>query len=289
MCSSSLCSFPWLKSGRGGTLRLGQVEEGIFISNQRNTVALSAKTQTELSHFTQKPDSDWGWRLDHCLTMINTSRTIYKRSWLEMGRETCSAVLRGKFLQLNGCFPWLIWLQQNVPAREQGNQTHATCGVWACLAPWFFLWFAWLVGFCFVCWLVGWWFFVVFFKKRRLEMGLGAIWGAAQKAALGTHAVPMEIRGSSLRLVYSFGCRWRLPWWQSTAYLRRIPPLRILALSLIIRISEPQGRFPLNIQKDSRKPLSALSCLWKEARLQNAYNKSPRKIPQSFLDVLPRK
>lgn len=42
-------------------------------------------------------------------------------------------------------------------------------------------------------------------------MGLGTTWGEALKAALGTPAVPMEIRGCSLRLVCSFGCCWRQP------------------------------------------------------------------------------
>lgn len=109
-----------------------------------------------------------------------------QKVWLEMGRETCSEVLRGKFLQLNGCFPWLIWLQQNVPAREQGNQTHAACGVWACLAPWFFLWFAWLVGFCFVCWLVGWWLFVgFFFFKKKIRDGAGSYLGSGTEGSPG--------------------------------------------------------------------------------------------------------
>lgn len=88
MCSSSLCSSPLLKSERRGTLRLGQVEEGNFISNQRKTVALTSKSQTKLAHFMQKLDSDWGWRLDHCPTTINTSKTIYKRSdWRWEGRH----------------------------------------------------------------------------------------------------------------------------------------------------------------------------------------------------------
>lgn len=185
-----------------------------------------------------------------------------------MGWEMCSAMLKGRFLWLNGCVPLLIWPWQNVPARESGNLTPAICGVWACLVFWFF-----------IC---------LFYT--RLEMGLGTTRGEAQKAALGTLAVPMEIRGSSLRLVYSFGCCWRLPLWQTTARLWRFPPLKILALSLIIRIAEPQHRFPLKIQKDSRKPLPPLSCLWKEVtQIQNAYNKSPRKTPQSLLDVLPSK
>lgn len=59
--------------------RLGQADEGNLISNQRKTVGLTAKSQTELPHFMQKLDSDWGWRLN-CPTTINTSRTIYKRS-----------------------------------------------------------------------------------------------------------------------------------------------------------------------------------------------------------------
>lgn len=113
---------------------------------------------------------------------------------------------------------------------------------------------------------------VCLFVFSKIRDGAGSYLGA----------VPMEIRRSSLRLLYSFGCHWRLPCWQSTAHLQSLPPLRIPAISLIIWISEPQGRFPLNIQKDSGNLLSALSYLWKEARIQSAHNVPPRKIPQSL-------
>lgn len=125
-----------------------------------------------------------------------------------VGKATCSTAPRGKFLQFTGCFPWLIWLQQKVPRREQGNQTSASRGFGYALCLGGFIWFDLLI----FIWGLFWFF------ERRLEMGLEAIWGEAQKAALGMHAVPMEIRGSSLRLVCSFGCHWRLPWQQSTTH-----------------------------------------------------------------------
>lgn len=70
-----------------------------------------------------------------------------QKVWLEIGTaKQCSTAPRGKFLQFSGCFPWLIWLQQKVPGKEQGNQNSPSRGfghAW-CLGGGF-TWLDWLI------------------------------------------------------------------------------------------------------------------------------------------------
>lgn len=113
-----------------------------------------------------------------------------QKVWMEIGTAICSTAPRGKFLQFSGCFPWLIWIQQVVSGKEQGNQTSASRGFGHALC----------FGGVYLVWLIDFYLGLFWIFERRFKTGLEAIWGEAQKAALGTHAVPMEIRGSSLEV-----------------------------------------------------------------------------------------
>lgn len=82
---------------------------------------------------------------------------------------------RGKFLQFSGCFPWLIWLQQKIPGREQRNQTSASRGFGHALC---------LGGF-YLVWLVDFYlgFVLAFWKKIR--DGAGSYLGRGTEGSLG--------------------------------------------------------------------------------------------------------
>lgn len=190
-------------------MRLQQVEEGNLISNWRKAVALTAKSPTEHPHCMQKLDSHWGWRLNHCPTMANISRTIYKRSDWRLEQQHDLRCPEGSFSNSVAAFHGLSDSSRRSQEENRGIRLLLVMGLGMPCVLGVFIWFDWLI----LIWGLFWFF------ERRLEMGLEAIWGEAQKAALGTHAVPMEIRGSSLRLVCSFGCCWRRPCRRSTAHL----------------------------------------------------------------------
>lgn len=142
-----------------------------------------------------------------------------------VGKATCSTVPRGKFLQFSGCFPWLIWLQQKVPGREQGNQTSASSGFGhaSCLGG-FYL--GWLVDF-----YLG--FVLVFWKKIRD--------GAGSYLGRGTEGSPGHTCSSygDKRIFFEVGLLHWVPLETTLAAeycsFVRLPPLRILDY---LRLSE---------------------------------------------------
>lgn len=189
--------------------------------------------------------------LDHCPTMINTSRTIDKRSdWRWEGRHAlwCS---EGNFSDSVAAFHGLSDSSRTSQPENRGIRLPLVVGFGYALCLGFLFG---LVG-CFVLFVV-----LVFLKKIRD--------GAGSYLGRGTEGSPGHTCSSygDKRIFFEVGL---LLWVllettlvaEYCSFAKTPPPLRILALSLIIRISEPQGRFPLNIQNDSRKPLSALSCL----------------------------
>lgn len=202
-----------------------------------------------------------------------------QKVWLEIGTaKQCSTAPRGKFLQFSGCFPWLIWLQQKVPGKEQGNQNSPSRGFGH----------AWCLGGVLLG-LIGWFLFgVVLDFWKKIKDGAGSCMGR------GTEGSPGHTCSSygDKRIVWEVGLLLWVPLETALAAeycsFVRLPLPRILDYLWLSEFLSHKVDF-LSAPERTTGSLTALSCLWKEARIQSAHNKSSRKIPQFLLDVLPSK
>lgn len=155
-------------------MRLQQVEEGNFTSNWRKAAPYSQKP-----HWVSTFYAEAGFRPAMKTQSLSYHGKHFKnhlqKVWPETGTATCSMAPRVKFLQFSGCFPWLIWLQQKIPGREQGTQTSASCGFGHALC---------LRGF-YLVWLIDFYlgFVLVFWKKIR--DGAGSYLGRGTEGSLG--------------------------------------------------------------------------------------------------------
>lgn len=166
MYSFSDCSLPWLKTGSGGTQRVGQVEEGNFILNQRKPVGLKAY-QAFVCY------AEAGFRLmmkTRSLSHHNKRlKNHLQKAWLEIGR--------GALWCSEGCFSNSVAaLHSSSDSGRMSHQEnrgtglllvvrfgHALCldfFLFVCLVGWLFVWiglfWGWVFGFAFglVFWLV---------------------------------------------------------------------------------------------------------------------------------------
>lgn len=259
-------------------MRLQQVEERNLISNQGKQF-LTAKKPHWVSTFY----AEAGFRLRMKTQSLSYHGKYFKnhlqKVWLEIGTaKQCSTAPRGKFLQFSGCFPWLIWLQQKVPGKEQGNQNSPSRGFGH----------AWCLGGVLLG-LIGWFLFgVVLDFWKKIKDGAGSCMGR------GTEGSPGHTCSSygDKRIVWEVGLLLWVPLETALAAeycsFVRLPLPRILDYLWLSEFLSHKVDF-LSAPERTTGSLTALSCLWKEARIQSAHNKSSRKIPQFLLDVLPSK
>lgn len=227
----------------------------------------------------QKLDSDWGWRLSRCPTMANISRTIYKRSdWRLEQQNSALQHPEGSFSNSVAAFHGLSDSSRRSQEKNRGIRTLlvVVLGMPGVLGGV-------LLG------LIGWFLFgVVLDFWKKIKDGAGSCMGR------GTEGSPGHTCSSygDKRIVWEVGLLLWVPLETALAAeycsFVRLPLPRILDYLWLSEFLSHKVDF-LSAPERTTGSLTALSCLWKEARIQSAHNKSSRKIPQFLLDVLPSK
>lgn len=139
----------------------------------------SSCSHSQKPHWASTLDAEAGFRLRMKTQSLSYHGKHFKnhlqKVWLEIGTAAWSVVPRGKFVQLSGYFPWLIWLQQKVPGREQGNQTPASHGFGHALC---------LGGF-YLVWLVDFYLRFVLVSWKKIRDGAGSYPGRGTEGSPG--------------------------------------------------------------------------------------------------------